>query len=754
MLERISMVCFNPIDHPICFTPPFRDLFFKQGLYVETEQHAKHLSEQLEAARHAHHQTHTELAQTQSELAHTRSELEQVRAYAQESSSQLQASQEAQAELENIRLYTKKLYAENENLYRNLEAANTDIAFMQHSRGVRAIKLARTARHLLATRGPATATRQSLLWLSGKRGYWKRLAPPPAVPQPSPAAQGPAAEWTVRAQHLPDAAPFLGASIIIPIFNALEYAQACIESVYQAHVNIPFEVIAVDNGSQPDVLAWLQAESRQRERFFFLSLSNNLGFAKAMNLGMEQARGQYLVLHNSDTIATTGWLDHLARAAEHDPHTGIVSPVTNYVGEGWQIDEAARNLHAEEAEAYAAQIKGRASVLTVPDRLVFFSVMLKRAVLDTIGELHEGFGLGDYEDDEYCLRARVAGFKLAIAQNAFVYHHGSKTFVTNKINHAAWVDRNLACYLEKASQLSTERPPQGQRPKARERGEASVIVRTYNRPETLAVALTSLANQTLEAFEVVLVNDGGAGVEDIVRAFEAYFPITYIQHAEQQGPGAALNTGVQAAQGAWITYLNDDDVVYPGHLETLWATLHYKYPSAQVAYSEYNRALLASRTKEAAAITRVAAPRWEFSLPDMQVGHSLPIHAWMHARACYDDVGGFDASLAGLAEWDFQLRVAKRHPFYPTLRMTCEYRFYADAEQATVKHYHQQLEQLDALYQRHPVHDPALILQRQQRREHLKRQMAHVERTRQLGEYNIVPPEEARQKVVSLVAGF
>jgi glycosyltransferase involved in cell wall biosynthesis len=58
-----------------------------------------------------------------------------------------------------------------------------------------------------------------------------------------------------------------GASIIIPVYNALEFARACIESVYEARTSVPFEIIVVDNGSYPEVGVWLAREQKQRQHF-------------------------------------------------------------------------------------------------------------------------------------------------------------------------------------------------------------------------------------------------------------------------------------------------------------------------------------------------------------------------------------------------------------------------------------------------------------------------------------------------------
>ena len=691
--------------------------------------HAKGLAEHLEVVRHNLSEQLQTVRTLQTELVQTQSDLVQMR-----------------TESEQAQIYARGLQTQNQSLQQEL-------AFLQHSRGVHLIKLARTARHLLSTQGPVAATKQTLHWLSGERGYWERRTPParplslslPSLPQQE-------REWSILESHLPPAAAFAGVSIVIPIFNALDYAKACVKSIYQANT-LPFEVIAVDNGSRPEVLAWLKSEAQERERFFFLSLSRNLGFAKAMNLGMEQARGRYIVIHNSDTVVASEWLNHLVQAAESDPQLGIVSPMTNYCGEGPQIDETAKDLPVEKVQEFAATIRERTNLLPVPARLVFFSVLLKREVFEAIGGLDENFGLGNYEDEEYCIRARLAGFKLAIAPNAFVYHHGSQTFKDNQIDHSLWMNQNLGTYLSKLSQISISLPPRIGRTTSRPWGEVSVVVRTCNRPETLQVALASLANQTLDAFEVVLVNDGGQDVCEIIQQFEQYFPITYVCHTERKGPGAALNAGTLAAKGDWLTYLDDDDIVYPVHLETLWTTLQQAPPHTHFAYSNYCQAVMQGRGFGATTILLKAIPRWEFSARQLQVQNYQPPSTWMHSRACLEEVGGFNESIILVEDWEFLMRVSASYSLYPTMRFSNEYRLYLDGSNITLEQRTKHLEQMERVYTLHPVDEPSLLAWRKELIAQVKLQIVGIEKIKHLAEQKYISPQEANRRIITLITG-
>ena len=64
-------------------------------------------------------------------------------------------------------------------------------------------------------------------------------------------------------------------------------------------------------------------------------------------------------------------------------------------------------------------------------------MLMKRDVIARVGLLDERFGLGNFEDDDYCLRAREAGFRLVIAGDVFIHHFGSRTFVGQGVDFAA-----------------------------------------------------------------------------------------------------------------------------------------------------------------------------------------------------------------------------------------------------------------------------------------------------------------------------
>jgi glycosyltransferase involved in cell wall biosynthesis/Flp pilus assembly protein TadD len=220
------------------------------------------------------------------------------------------------------------------------------------------------------------------------------------------------------------------ASVIILCCNQLDFTRLCLESVL-CHTRAPYELILVDNGSTDGTPAYLE-DLRGRpgpERVVVIRNEANRGFPAGCNQGLAEARGEYLVLLNNDTIVTAGWLDGLVRLALHDwPHTGLAGAVTSYASGPQEIPVSYRSL--EELDAFAARRRqeyaGRALEV---DRLIGFCLLLRRDVVQAIGPLDEQFGLGFFDDDDLGVRARAAGYRLAVALDVFVHHFGSRTFL-------------------------------------------------------------------------------------------------------------------------------------------------------------------------------------------------------------------------------------------------------------------------------------------------------------------------------------
>lgn len=321
-------------------------------------------------------------------------------------------------------------------------------------------------------------------------------------------------------------------SVVIPIYNALLRAQDCLESIFTAGSSLKFEAIAVDNGSAPEVEAWLRNEERKYANLKHLRYSEPLGYAKAVNAGAAVASGEVLILVNSDTIITPGCLDGLYDALCADSWLGAITPFTNKAGEPAQMDYRTVDLPASRALALVAENPRPFHILHLPQRITFFCVALRRPVWLDFGGLDESFGAGNFEDDDLCLRLRVAGYRLGVAQHLFVYHHDRATFQANSLNHHKWMTQNAGLFATRARQFGEAAEPAKLRHAKRSAQDVSVVIQ-QRLNGNLARTLQSLDNQTVRDFEVVSPGNGAAPTR------------------------------------TWIAYITEGDLLYPFHLEAL-----------------------------------------------------------------------------------------------------------------------------------------------------------------------------------------
>jgi GT2 family glycosyltransferase/glycosyltransferase involved in cell wall biosynthesis len=216
-------------------------------------------------------------------------------------------------------------------------------------------------------------------------------------------------------------------SIIALTYNGLEYTKQFYESLLSSGTS-DYELILIDNASSDKTPGYLLELADQNVNVKVILNKENLGFPAAVNQGLLAANGKDIVIANNDIVFTNGWLNRMIEIADSDSAIGLVGPISNEVS-GLQIDKNAKYKSINEMHSYASKIgnENKNETLNFP-RLAFLCTFIKRELIEKIGGLDERFTPGNYEDDDYCLRAQLAGYKAMIAKDVFIHHHGSKSF--------------------------------------------------------------------------------------------------------------------------------------------------------------------------------------------------------------------------------------------------------------------------------------------------------------------------------------
>lgn len=299
----------------------------------------------------------------------------------------------------------------------------------------------------------------------------------------------------------------------------------------------------------------------------------------------------------------------------------------------------------------------------------------------------------------------------------------------------------------------TRRPPmRGQRVTV---GDplVSVIVRTRNRPGDLRLALNSLAWQTLDSFEVVVVNDGGDDVEQLLADYRASIRVRYVFNERSHGRTAAANDGVEAALGRYVTFLDDDDIVYPFHLASL-VRRSEQFRGEQLIYSHYDLALVRGRGETASVIDRVYPPPWKFDRSELLVHDRPPIHTWLVPRTLFSSYGGFDPAFTMVKDWEFLLRVTEMNRLIPLQRATCQYRIYLDLQNSVVGDRSRMLGEVRDVHKRHASHAETVEQERGRFVAALESQITLAEDLRAGVQLGTMTQDEAALRYASAVFGF
>ncbi len=395
-----------------------------------------------------------QLEQTHSQLKLAQSQIEQSQAEFERSQLQLQ---QAQAELERLQLQLQQAQAESERSHLQLQQAQAEsersqlqLQLTQKEDNLLKSQLQQTQRELELSNGTITAMETSKFWKL--RVIWfkfKALIKKVISVFKKKAEINLLLNFRKTESYLPeiditiDAIPAKKSlvkssatvDVIICVHNALDDVKLCLESVLR-YSRMPYSLILVDDGSREETCKYL-SDFANSQNSTLIRNQTAKGYTFAANQGLKYSQAEYAILLNSDTIVTPGWLDRIVACGESDRQIGIIGPLSNtaswqsipeisHQGD-WAENKLPEGISIADMGILVAEYSNR-----LYPRIPFlngFCLAIKRSLIEDIGYFDEDtFAAGYGEENDYCLRARQAGWQLAIADDTYVYHSQSRSY--------------------------------------------------------------------------------------------------------------------------------------------------------------------------------------------------------------------------------------------------------------------------------------------------------------------------------------
>ncbi|CAM4441671.1 MAG: hypothetical protein LEGION0398_MBIBDBAK_00587 [Legionellaceae bacterium] len=212
----------------------------------------------------------------------------------------------------------------------------------------------------------------------------------------------------------------------------------------------------------------------------------------------------------------------------------------------------------------------------------------------------------------------------------------------------------------------------------------SIIIRTQSsRQAFLKEAMTSILNQTYSNIEIILIEDGS----DINKAYveilkQQGYRISY-ESIQKSGRCVAGNRGLALAQGEYIGFLDDDDLLFADHIEILVNAL-LANPNYAAAYANAFEVPTIIKNLSPLEYTEYGyhfAKMHGFSRPQLWLTNYIPIQTILFKKALYEQYGGFDLDLNCLEDWNLWMRYSSNADFLYVLKTTSLFRTLADYKQ-------------------------------------------------------------------------
>lgn len=234
-------------------------------------------------------------------------------------------------------------------------------------------------------------------------------------------------------------------SFVILSYNLLDYTSMCIDSIRLTVPESAREIVVVDNASKDGSVEYL----RKQDDIILVENSENTGFPKGCNIGIEASSSENdIFLLNNDTLMVDNSLFWLRMGLYENEKVGTTGSVANYVGNMQQV--AGNISDVNELMKYGI-LNNVPTEYPYEEKLflIGFALLIKREVLNLVGNLDARFTPGNFEDNDYGMRVLQAGYKNVLCKNSFIIHFGSKSFKKEANKYADIMRTNAQKFKDK-----------------------------------------------------------------------------------------------------------------------------------------------------------------------------------------------------------------------------------------------------------------------------------------------------------------
>ena len=469
---------------------------------------------------------------------------------------------------------------------------------------------------------------------------------------------------------------------LVSVFRAERFMQGLLDDLERQTLAHELEIVIIDAASDESERRIIEQYQKRNKNIQYVRTGARIGIYEAWNLGVSLARGQYITNANVDDRHRPDAFEKMVKILEENPAVGLVYADVGVTEQENEVIETATLSGEFRWPDFNPQLLFQVCYVgpqpmwrqELHKRYGFFDPTLKSA--------------GDYE------------FWLRICRNERFIHLpeilGLYLLSSSGIEHGnqslSYRESELARNRHWLTDWGIRPSPRGNffvstsevtEPKdiSTSWPLVSIIVPTYSRPQMLLLALQSIVNQTYSNWEVIVVNDGGDDVENVLSTVFAGERIVYVRLPKNHERSYARNVGIKLAKGKYIAYLDDDDQFLPDHLETLVTCLEtFNY---EIAYTDAYRVFHEKKNGQYVETNRDVPYSYEFSREVLLQENFIPILCVMHLRSCLDRTGLFDESLHTHEDWDLWIRMSDGTPFHHIKKVTAEFSWRLDGSTTT-----------------------------------------------------------------------